>query len=116
MDLNRIIQDLKAERAVLAAAIECLERLAAGRGRKRGRPPGWLRQPSDLKSDTATSLMGNRAALLRRLDVPRNLPPQVLAVCNRVLRAEHLLVNGLQFRRSQPRQAAECPAVFRASS
>jgi hypothetical protein len=29
MDLNRIIQDLKTERDVLAAAIECLERLAA---------------------------------------------------------------------------------------
>ena len=42
MDLNRIIQDLKAERDVLAAAIDCLERLAAGRGRKRGRPPKWL--------------------------------------------------------------------------
>ena len=42
MDLNRIIQDLKAERDVLAAAIECLERLATGRGRKRGRPPKWL--------------------------------------------------------------------------
>ena len=44
MDLNRIIQDLKAERDVLAAAIECLEQLAAGRARKRGRPPKWLKQ------------------------------------------------------------------------
>jgi hypothetical protein len=42
MDLNRIIQDLKAERDVLAAAIECLERLVAGRVKKRGRPPKWL--------------------------------------------------------------------------
>ena len=42
MDLNRIIEDLKAERDVLAAAIESLERLAAGRGKKRGRPPAWL--------------------------------------------------------------------------
>jgi hypothetical protein len=42
MDLNRIVQGLKAERDVLAAAIESLERLAAGRGRKRGRPPAWL--------------------------------------------------------------------------
>ena len=42
MDLNRIIHDLKVERDVLAAAIECLERLAGGRGRKRGRPPKWL--------------------------------------------------------------------------
>jgi hypothetical protein len=42
VDLNRIILDLKAERNVLAAAIECLERLATGRVRKRGRPPGCL--------------------------------------------------------------------------
>jgi ribosomal protein S12 methylthiotransferase accessory factor YcaO len=42
VDLNRIIQDLKAERDVLAAAIECLERLVAGRVKKRGRPPKWL--------------------------------------------------------------------------
>jgi hypothetical protein len=42
VDLNRIIQDLKAERDVLAAAIESLERLATGRARKRGRPPKWL--------------------------------------------------------------------------
>ena len=58
MDLNRIIQDLKAERDVLAAAIESLERLAAGRGRKRGRPPkllserGAVRQPSLCDSDS----------------------------------------------------------------
>jgi ribosomal protein S12 methylthiotransferase accessory factor YcaO len=42
VDLNRIILDLKAERDRLAAAIECLEQLVAGRARKRGRPPKWL--------------------------------------------------------------------------
>ena len=42
MDLNTIIEKLKAERDTLAAAIECLEQLAAGRARKRGRPPKWL--------------------------------------------------------------------------
>jgi hypothetical protein len=47
VDLNRIIQDLKTERDVLAAAIECLERLVAGRGRKRGRPPAWLRERAE---------------------------------------------------------------------
>ena len=47
MNLNRIIADLKAERDVLAAAIECLERLAGGRGRKRGRPPAWLKEESE---------------------------------------------------------------------
>ena len=42
MDLNTIIEKLKAERDTLAAAIESLEKLAAGLGRKRGRPPKWL--------------------------------------------------------------------------
>src|ERR1035441_2016706 len=43
-DDNRIIKELKAARDLLAAAIECLERLDAGRGRKRGRPPAWLNE------------------------------------------------------------------------
>jgi hypothetical protein len=46
LDLNRIIQHLKVERDVLAAAIECLEQLAAGRAKKRGRPPAWLKATS----------------------------------------------------------------------
>jgi hypothetical protein len=53
VDLNTIIEKLKAERDTLAAAIACLEQLAAGRAKKRGRPPAWLkergegRQPSN---------------------------------------------------------------------
>lgn len=43
MDLQGIILNLKTERNTLAAAIECLERLAAGRAKKRGRPPAWLK-------------------------------------------------------------------------
>ena len=40
MDLNRIIAELKNERDRLAAAIECLERLAeTSRSKRRGRPP-----------------------------------------------------------------------------
>jgi hypothetical protein len=54
VDLNTIIEKLKAERDTLAAAIECLERLAeTSRGKRRGRPLKWLsergegRQPSN---------------------------------------------------------------------
>ena len=49
MDLNRIIQDLKVERDRLAAAIECLETLATGRGKRRGRPPKWLSERGEVK-------------------------------------------------------------------
>jgi hypothetical protein len=56
VDLNTIIEKLKAERDTLAAAIECLEQLVAGRVKKRGRPPKWLSergegtQPSNADS------------------------------------------------------------------
>ena len=65
MDLNRIIQDLKVERDRLAAAIECLERLAAGRVRKRGRPSACLRPASGLRSDGSAE-QGTHGAHLRR--------------------------------------------------
>ena len=61
MDLNRIIQDLKAERDRLAAAIECLEQLAAGRARKRGRPPKWLKD----KGAVSQLLQGPRSAFAK---------------------------------------------------
>jgi hypothetical protein len=61
VDLKRIIIDLKTERDVLAAAIECLERLAAGRGRKRGRPPNWLKD----KGSVSQPLPGPRSAFAK---------------------------------------------------
>jgi hypothetical protein len=42
MDVQKILQELIAEREHLDAAILTIERIAAGRGRKRGRPPKWM--------------------------------------------------------------------------
>src|SRR5215472_5961033 len=43
MELSRMIAELRAERAVITAAIAVLERLAqTGQGKRRGRPPAWL--------------------------------------------------------------------------
>jgi hypothetical protein len=42
MDVSRILAELRAERAQLEEAILSLERLARGRGKRRGRPPSWL--------------------------------------------------------------------------
>jgi hypothetical protein len=42
MDVSKILAELKAERAQIEEAILSLERLARGRGRRRGRPPAWL--------------------------------------------------------------------------
>jgi hypothetical protein len=42
MDVTRILAELRSERAQLEEAILSLERLARGRGKRRGRPPAWL--------------------------------------------------------------------------
>ena len=42
MDVSKILAELRAERAQLEEAILSLERLARGRGKRRGRPPSWL--------------------------------------------------------------------------
>jgi hypothetical protein len=72
VDLNRIVQGLKAERDVLAAAIESLERLAAGRGRKRGRPPAWLNASANGEKRKRQSATGAITPGGPRLDSPHS--------------------------------------------
>ena len=42
MDVSKILADLRAEKEQLEEAILSLERLARGRGKRRGRPPAWM--------------------------------------------------------------------------
>jgi hypothetical protein len=42
MEIEKMLAELRAERDRLAEAIITLERLAVGRGRRRGRPPKWM--------------------------------------------------------------------------
>jgi len=42
MDVSKILADLRQEREQLEEAILSLERLASGRGKRRGRPPLWM--------------------------------------------------------------------------
>lgn len=42
MDVSKILEELRDERQQIEEAILSLERLARGRGKRRGRPPGWL--------------------------------------------------------------------------
>lgn len=44
MDVHKILGDLRREREQIEEAILTLERLASGRGRRRGRPPAWMAQ------------------------------------------------------------------------
>ncbi len=42
MDIQKIIEQLRAEHAALSEAILALERLAANGQKRRGRPPKWM--------------------------------------------------------------------------
>jgi len=42
MDVIKMLTELRQEREQLEEAILTLERLARGRGRRRGRPPAWM--------------------------------------------------------------------------
>lgn len=42
MDVTKILSELRQEREQIEEAIMSLERLARGRGRRRGRPPAWM--------------------------------------------------------------------------
>jgi hypothetical protein len=62
MDVGKILAELRQEREQLEEAIISLERLARGRGKRRGRPPAWLslakkrgRPPGSKNKPTAIS-------------------------------------------------------------
>lgn len=42
MDVMKVLAELRQEREQIEEAILTLERLARGRGRRRGRPPAWM--------------------------------------------------------------------------
>ena len=42
MDINKMLDELRAEREQVEQAILVLERLARGQGKRRGRPPKWM--------------------------------------------------------------------------
>jgi hypothetical protein len=60
MDVSKILDELRQEREQLEEAILSLERLARGRGRRRGRPPSWMVEakkrgrPAGSKNKTST--------------------------------------------------------------
>ncbi|PYT26865.1 MAG: hypothetical protein DMG58_21570 [Acidobacteria bacterium] len=50
MNLNTILEELRREREQIDEAILSLERLAAGSGPRRGRPPAWLKAQKSNKA------------------------------------------------------------------
>jgi hypothetical protein len=51
LDVDKMLAELRLEREQIEEAILTLERLARGRGRRRGRPPAWLK---DVGGSTAS--------------------------------------------------------------
>jgi hypothetical protein len=51
LDIDKMLAELRVEREQIEEAILTLERLARGRGRRRGRPPSWLKDAAGAVSD-----------------------------------------------------------------
>ena len=51
MDVDKMLAELRLEREQIEEAILTLERLARGRGRRRGRPPAWLKDAAAAVAD-----------------------------------------------------------------
>jgi hypothetical protein len=50
MDIHQVVKELQDERERIIAAIDSLQRLAAGKGRRRrGRPPRWMQEAKEPK-------------------------------------------------------------------
>lgn len=62
MDVLKILSDLRRERDQLDEAIMTLERLAQGRGRRRGRPPSWMKAVSQGENGKGGKAAGKRSA------------------------------------------------------
>jgi hypothetical protein len=57
-----MLAELRVEREQIEEAILTLERLARGRGRRRGRPPSWLKEATGSVSDMDEGQQANGAA------------------------------------------------------
>jgi hypothetical protein len=49
MDITKILTELRQERECLAEAILAIERVAAGKRKRRGRPPEWMAALAEKK-------------------------------------------------------------------
>ena len=73
MDVTKILAELKEERSQIEEAILSLERLARGRGRRRGRPPAWMAEVT-VKNGADVRLVARTSRLLPRTRLSPRLP------------------------------------------
>lgn len=55
MDVSKMLAELREEKQQLDEAIMILERLARGRGKRRGRPPAWMAASSSGSSGSSAA-------------------------------------------------------------
>jgi hypothetical protein len=60
MDINKMLAELRQERDQIEEAIVVLERLARGRGKRRGRPPAWMSQLTGTGTKKKTAVKPGR--------------------------------------------------------
>jgi hypothetical protein len=72
LDVDKMLAELRLEREQIEEAILTLERLARGRGRRRGRPPGWLK---DAASGTLRLAEDSQTASVSLEPKRRGRPP-----------------------------------------
>ena len=79
MDVDKMLAELRLEREQIEEAILTLERLARGRGRRRGRPPSWLKEAAAVVSAASGEEDGSspRAEPKRRGRPPGSKTKQV---------------------------------------
>jgi hypothetical protein len=74
LDVDKMLAELRLEREQIEEAILTLERLARGRGRRRGRPPSWLKDAAagTLSLDEAGEITAISSEPKRRGRPPAN--------------------------------------------
>jgi len=73
MDVSKILTELRDERQQIEEAILSLERLARGRGKRRGRPPSWM-------SEIATKQRGRPPGSKNKTSIAAAAPSKSTAV------------------------------------
>ena len=63
MDITKMLHELRSEREGVEQAILVLERIARGRGRRRGRPPAWMTGRQSRGTRTYTRSPAARARM-----------------------------------------------------
>jgi hypothetical protein len=62
MDIDKMIAELQTEKTHLDEAIQALERLSAGKLRRRGRPPRWMVEQTKRSSNAGEKREDSAAA------------------------------------------------------